>query len=64
MDNLIERNDVPKINLSAVPPHVAEYLAEGALKGVREFLMRPNGKEILEARAAQWKAARAVKERR
>ena len=64
MDNLIAQNDVPRINLNSVPPHVADYLAEGVLRGVREFLKRPDGKVILEAKAAIWKAERSVSKKR
>lgn len=50
MDNPTFTDDEPKINLDAVPEHVADYIASGMLKVVREFLKRPNGKEIIEAR--------------
>ena len=52
-----------KINLDAIPEHTADYLSDIVLKGVREFLKRPNGKEILEARAAKWRAERSASER-
>lgn len=64
MDNKSAINEMPKINLDAMPKYVSDYLAEGALKGVREFLKRPDGKEILETKAAKWKATQAASRKR
>ncbi len=60
----MQKGDTPKseptINFDAVPEHVKEDLAESTLSSIKAFLMKPGGKEFLDARIAKKKAAQAA----
>lgn len=42
-----------KVNLSDIPDHVRDYLAEATLEAVKAFMKKPSGKEFLDSKIAQ-----------
>ena len=50
--------DTIKIDFAAIPDYVREDLAEATLESVRAYIRQPGGREFLDARKAEKKAAK------